>query len=265
MKYKIGEFSRISMFSVRTLRYYHEIELIVPEYTDEDTGYRYYNETNYKRARLINLLKEFEFSINEIKEIVAEYEDESDLKYYLSEKNEMIQKKINHYKQLQKKMQAFETFEEVEHMKNIVINELEIEDLLVASLTYVGKYEDVGDYLGKLFKAVKMNVAGKPFTIYHDDDYKEENATVEVCIPIKQKIEYKTVECKVITGGKGLSIMHIGPYDTLSSSYKYLTDYIIENKLEPLSHIREHYHKGPGMLLKGNPEKYRTEIQIIIK
>lgn len=265
MFYKIGEFSRITCISIRTLRYYHDIDLLVPGHIDHDTGYRYYNEKNFKTARLIHLLREFEFSINEIKEVVSEYEDERDLKYYLTEKNEMIQKKIEHYKKLQKKMLEFQTFEEVEKMNDIKINHVTVEDQLVASLTYVGKYEEVGAYLGQLFKSVKANVAGKPFTIYHDDDYKEENATVEVCIPIKKAIKYKTVECKTITGGKALSVTHIGPYDLLSNSYKALTDYIIENKIEPLSRMREHYHKGPGMLLKGNPEKYVTEIQILIK
>jgi len=265
MLYKIGEFSRISYFSVRTLRYYHDIELLVPEHIDEESGYRYYNETNFKTARLIHLLREFEFSINEIKEVVSQYEDESDLKYYLSEKNQIIQEKIDHYKKLQKKMDEFQTFEEVQKMKEYKVNHITVEDQLVAALTYVGKYEDVGKYLGQLFKTVKSNVTGKPFTIYLDDDYKEENANVQVCIPVKRQIQYKEVECNIIKGGKALSVTHVGPYDQLSHAYKALTDYLINNNIEAISHIREHYHKGPGMLLKGNPEKYKTEIRILIK
>ncbi|WP_240839517.1 GyrI-like domain-containing protein [Acidaminobacter sp. JC074] len=261
--YKIGEFSRVTQLSIKTLRYYHEINLLVPNYV-EPSGYRYYDDDNYRTAKLIVLLKDFEFSIKEIHEILSQYEDETDLKYYLLEKNEMIQEKINHYKKLQARIDDFESFEEELTMKLETVKTITVEDQLVASITYMGKYQDVGIHLGKLFKAVKNNFSGKPFSIYHDEDYKEENATVEVCIPLKRELAYKDIEVKTIPGGKALSLMHIGPYDKLSLSYKVLTDYIKDNDLEAKSKIREHYLKGPGMLLKGNPEKYRTEIQILI-
>ncbi|MEN8905119.1 MAG: MerR family DNA-binding transcriptional regulator, partial [Clostridiales bacterium] len=44
MKYQIGDFSKISRLSIKTLRYYHEIGLLCPVIVDKNTGYRYYNE-----------------------------------------------------------------------------------------------------------------------------------------------------------------------------------------------------------------------------
>jgi len=261
--YKIGEFSRVTQLSIKTLRYYHEIKLLIPNHV-EDSGYRFYDDENYMTAKLIILLKEFEFSIKEIQEILSQYEDESDLKYYLFEKNEMIQEKINHYKKLQNKIDAFESLEEEMTMKLETVKTITIKDQLIASITYTGKYEEVGTYIGQLFKAIKSNASGKPFCIYHDDDYKEENALIEVCVPIRRELSYNEIEVKTLAGGKTLSLMHIGPYSKLSLSYKVLTDYIKEHDLELKSNIREHYLKGPGMLLKGNPEKYKTEIQILI-
>ena len=41
-KLKIGEFSRLGRVTVRALRHYEEIDLLVPEIVDRDTGYRYY-------------------------------------------------------------------------------------------------------------------------------------------------------------------------------------------------------------------------------
>jgi len=40
---KIGEFSRLCRVTVRTLRHYEEIDLLVPEIVDRDSGYRYYS------------------------------------------------------------------------------------------------------------------------------------------------------------------------------------------------------------------------------
>jgi len=41
--FKIGDFSRISQVSVKTLRYYDEIGLLKPAHVDRFTGYRYYS------------------------------------------------------------------------------------------------------------------------------------------------------------------------------------------------------------------------------
>ena len=41
---RIGEFSKLSGLTVKTLRFYHEEGLLVPAFVDPDTGYRYYDE-----------------------------------------------------------------------------------------------------------------------------------------------------------------------------------------------------------------------------
>ena len=41
---RIGEFSVLSQISIHMLRHYNEIGLLIPEYIDDFTGYRYYSE-----------------------------------------------------------------------------------------------------------------------------------------------------------------------------------------------------------------------------
>ena len=41
--YSIGEVSEIMGVSVQTLRYYSNINLILPKYVNPSTGYRYYS------------------------------------------------------------------------------------------------------------------------------------------------------------------------------------------------------------------------------
>lgn len=65
--YKIKEFSKITKTSVRTLRYYDEIDLFKPEYVDFYSGYRYYNDNQIGIMRKINTLKKFDLSLEEIK------------------------------------------------------------------------------------------------------------------------------------------------------------------------------------------------------
>ena len=41
IKLKIGEFSRLMQTTVKTLRHYEQIGLLLPDEVDEATGYRY--------------------------------------------------------------------------------------------------------------------------------------------------------------------------------------------------------------------------------
>src|SRR5580765_6779149 len=64
--FTIGEFSKITGLSVKTLRFYHEEGLLEPSSVDEQTGYRYYAAEKIEVARVICRLRELEFSLDEI-------------------------------------------------------------------------------------------------------------------------------------------------------------------------------------------------------
>ena len=66
----IGEFSNICHVSAKTLRYYAEIGLILPEETNPENGYRYYSIDQLETMLFINRLKSYSFSLDEIKTIL---------------------------------------------------------------------------------------------------------------------------------------------------------------------------------------------------
>ena len=43
-RFAIGDFSRATLLSVKTLRHYHAVGLLEPSEVDADNGYRYYSE-----------------------------------------------------------------------------------------------------------------------------------------------------------------------------------------------------------------------------
>ena len=65
----IGEFSNICKVSTKTLRYYAEIGLILPDEINPENGYRYYSINQLEKMLLINRLKDYCFSLEEIKSI----------------------------------------------------------------------------------------------------------------------------------------------------------------------------------------------------
>ena len=64
---KIGDFSRLSMVSIRMLRYYDEHGILSPAYIDKFTGYRYYETKQLSEISNVKLLRDMGISISEIK------------------------------------------------------------------------------------------------------------------------------------------------------------------------------------------------------
>ena len=70
--FRIGEFSLIAQVSGRLLRYYDEIGLLSPEYTDPQTGYRYYSAGQLPRLNRILVLKELGLGLDQIARLLSQ-------------------------------------------------------------------------------------------------------------------------------------------------------------------------------------------------
>lgn len=67
---RIGDFSKLSRISVKTLRFYDEMELLKPVEVDSFTGYRYYEYSQLRRLNRILALKDLGFSLDEIRRLL---------------------------------------------------------------------------------------------------------------------------------------------------------------------------------------------------
>ena len=100
MKMQIKEFAEFTGVSVRTLHYYDEIGLLKPSYTDEITGYRYYDKSALLRMQEILFYRELDFSLKSIGEILSspDYDKEKALaaqKKLLTLKKERLERLIS--------------------------------------------------------------------------------------------------------------------------------------------------------------------------
>lgn len=73
--YKIGDFSKITNITIKTLRYYDEENILKPSSRSAETGYRFYDGNDFKKARLIVLLRKLDFSISEIRDVLMSCEE----------------------------------------------------------------------------------------------------------------------------------------------------------------------------------------------
>lgn len=68
--FKIGEMSKIFHISVSSLRHYESMGLLVPEYTDAQTGYRYYSTRQFETLDTIRYLRKLGLPLSEISSFV---------------------------------------------------------------------------------------------------------------------------------------------------------------------------------------------------
>jgi len=267
--FSIGDFSKITGLSIKTLRFYHEKELLIPSCVDPASGYRYYDHPNIEKARMITYFRKLEFSLNEIKDILAQYDDQADILEYLERQKDRIESKIKQHKNILVSLDNIiaNEREAIQAMENSTfqVEEKVLEPMLIAGVRMKGKYCECSNGFALLGKKLGRHLSGKPLNLYYDGEYREDDADMEPCFPIRKAVEVEGVSVRELPGGRCVSLLHKGPYDELGRSYEKILAYIREKGYQTLLPSREVYIKGPGMILKGNPQKYLTEIQIMIQ
>jgi DNA-binding transcriptional MerR regulator/effector-binding domain-containing protein len=66
----IGDFSRMTLLSVKALRHYHELGLLRPAQIDDDSGYRRYELEQVPTAQVIRRLRELGMSLDDVRTVI---------------------------------------------------------------------------------------------------------------------------------------------------------------------------------------------------
>ena len=117
----------------------------------------------------------------------------------------------------------------------------------------------------KIGRAMGRHICGKALLLHYDQEFKEDDADFETCMPVKQAKQVDGVAVRELPGGRCVSLLHEGPYDDMGRSYAKILAYAKQKGYAITTPTREVYIKGPGMIFKGNPKNYLTEIQIPIE
>jgi len=267
--FTIGEFSKVTGLTVKTLRFYHEQGVLSPTAIDDQTGYRYYDDRKIEAAKIIAELRRLDFSLADIAEILRSCADDADLLDALEQKRAAIEIRMRHDEQISKRLDQIITNErEVRRTMQHAPFEVEqknLEPVLIAAVRMKGKYSDSGQGFAQLGKRFGRYICGKAFLLHYDAEYREDDADFEACLPIRKGEPADGISVRTLPGGKCVSLVHAGPYQELGRSYAKIFKHINANGRQIEMPTREVYLKGPGMIFKGNPKKYLTEIQLLVK
>jgi effector-binding domain-containing protein len=268
---KIGDFSKLSKVSVKTLRYYDEMGLLQPIETDRSSGYRYYSLDQLPRLNRILALKDLGFSLEQIAQALEDGVTLEQLRGMLrlkqAEQQQRVQEEQDRLVRVEARLRQIEMEAGVAKY-DVVIKKLEPQK--VASIRRVlGSVQEINDLFGIIFGYLgKKGVRplGPPYGIWHDLEYKEKDLDTEVAVPVAQSFppgegvqpgELPAVPAAACT-------IHQGSYDNFSQAYTAIMGWINNNGYRVAGPYREIYLRGPGPQ-PADPDTYVTEIQVPVE
>ena len=267
IKSKIGEFSRLMQTTVKTLRHYEQIGLLLPDEVDEATGYRYYRMEQMQRLNAIKDLKSLGFSLDEIKDI---YDDDTH-----TPSLEILEAKIDDCRRQLRELEQRRLRLAVlaDSRKQLLIMEKfsiqSLPEIIVAShREVVENYDAIGamcvNIIGPEMQRLgcKCPPPGYCFTIEHDKEYKPKDIDIEYC----EQVEEAGEDSAIITFKRlpavptALCMKHVGPYDRFYQSYVELFKYAEEQGYQIAGAPRTCYIDGCWN--QEDPEKWLSLIQL---
>jgi DNA-binding transcriptional MerR regulator len=262
--FSIGDFSKITGLTIKTLRFYHEHGILIPARVEAGSGYRYYDQRNLDTARAIAALRKYGFSLDEIAEILRDHTDDADILRFLELRKNELTNRISRDRDLVASLDSIIQREtEARRQADFQIEEKTLPPMIVAGVRMQGAYATCGQGFAQLGRSLGRHICGPPLCLYYDDEFRENDANFEPCLPVRRLLQVNGIHSRELGGGRCLSLIHRGPYDELGRSYERLIRFAKEHGYRLLLPSREVYLKGPGIIFTGNPKKYLTEIQIL--
>lgn len=143
---------------------------------------------------------------------------------------------------------------------NYTIEIREIEPVRVAFMRYKGVAHEANKVFPNVFKSIRGKANGAPFFCYHAMNQETKFGELDLCVPTAENPMESGIEIKEMPRIKAVCVTHIGSYETMQGAYAEIDKYAVEHSLHLQPPFREVFIKGPGMVMKGNPDKYITEI-----
>lgn len=261
---KIGEFSKLSMLTVKTLRFYEAQRLLMPARVDEWTGYRYYETRQLETAALIKALRQLDFSVEQIRRCL----ERGGLDEALAEKGRQLERRLEETK---RQLSVIHYLSEDRQMKyQAVVKELAA-CTVYSEERVIANYGEVSQLvLGSAEECLRLNPdieCAKPdygFCEYLDCEHRDADIRVRYSQAVlKAGVGNKRISFRELPATRAVCIYHKGAYDNLGEAYAYLMEYAEKNGYQPTGCARECYIDG--VWNKENVEDWLTELQLPVK
>lgn len=256
--------------SARMLRYYEKCGLLYPAKIDSFTGYRLYNAAQIPILNKIVQLRDMGFGVDEINEILPNFSDSAVMREALKRKSFEIRSAIaNEQSKLEKIAALNGIFERecVYMVYDVELKELKAQKVLSLRET-ISTYDKEGELWEKLGgfmikNGIASNTGG--YSIYYDEDYKENDVDVEIAVPVQELKESQGefVYKELVAIPLAATIRFSGPYEGYSDAIEKLAAWIEQNGYVFDGLIRGFAIASPSDV--SSPEDFMTELQVPVK
>ncbi len=261
----IGEFSRISRVSAKTLRYYDQIGLLRPGYVSRESGYRYYEVSQLRDMLLISRLKQYRFSLPEIAAVLAG-RDNGCLSALLKAKKDELTGQVSEQQRVLLQMER--DIEKIERCENIMqsdylVKTTEFRPQNICSLRQKMSVREFGKVFGELcgrMEKRRIKPSGPFLSVYHDEEFNHNCTDIEVGVIVAEGCGENI---RRLDPGLCCFATHIGPYDDFTPCYTALAEWIEREGYTISGPPIELYVKGCDDEVR--PDEYVTEIYFPIK
>jgi DNA-binding transcriptional MerR regulator/effector-binding domain-containing protein len=257
----VGDFSRITHLSVKTLRHYHEVGLLEPATVNPGTGYRYYSAAQVPTAQVIRRLRDLEMPVSQVKAVLDAPGAPA--------RNALI---AAHLGRLETELA--QTRAAVESLRNLlqpppdapVIEHRSVPAVRAAGITAVVSNPDVLPWwqgaLGELQATVRaqgLPASGPSGGMYASELFQQDRGEATVFIPVAGSVRPIGRVTPVVVPAAELAIVsHRGPLSDADLSYARLGSYATRHEISIDGPLREYYLRGAA----DTPDEaeWRTEI-----
>ena len=102
--FQIGDVAKMFHISVGTLRHYEKSGLLQPEYTDKETGYRYYSTRQFECLNTIRYLRVLDMPLEQIADFLNN-RDIDRMQFMLRQQKETVISKQKELKIIERKIE----------------------------------------------------------------------------------------------------------------------------------------------------------------
>jgi DNA-binding transcriptional MerR regulator len=256
----IGDFSRASHLSVKTLRHYHDVGLLEPSEIDPDNGYRYYSEAQIPVAQVIRRLRGLRMPVAEVKSVLAAPESGA--------RNRLI---VEHLDRLE--LELAQTRAAVGELRNLLEPEAPpaIEHRTVPATRAIGIRETVDrddifawwqGALGELDATVRaqgLSATGPSGGLYASELFQHSRGAATVFRPIDGTVKpIGRVAALIIPAAELAVARHCGSPSNIDRTYGELGAHVLRHEISVDGPLRENYLRG--ITETANMDEWYTEI-----
>ncbi len=270
----VGEISKLCNVSKRTLRYYDEIDLLKPEFQDQETGYRYYTKNQVFIVAVIHDLKTLGFSLQKIKELVHNNNVDQLLNIYHNQKNELEDKIIHLKTNLEKILNRIDIFTKVsaveKNLPSFNAPLFEVKQIAKRNILFT-RYKDPFSMesmsirvkeIQNLAMENKLLIEEPYIIIFHNNYSSPHNTEIEVAAELKGNSKKHNM-IRSISQGLYATTVHKGPHEDSYDLFKQLQNWIYSNSFKIIGPTLKVYLKS--LAIAKSRTELLSEIQIPIQ